>query len=88
MSHKCIRRELRQELGVGVEIGIYARPCSSIVSFYWPTSARYGRDPHGNRIREFRWVAKEELKELQMPTADEALQKRFLHGGLWDLAVV
>jgi hypothetical protein len=38
--------------------------------------------------REFRWVAKEELKELQMPPADEAIRERLLHGGLWDLAAV
>jgi hypothetical protein len=30
---------------------------------------------------EFRWVAKEELKEFPMPPADEIIRERFLHEG-------
>lgn len=46
-------------------------------------------NPHCKRMcGEFRWIAKEALKEFQMPPADEAIRERLLHGGLWDLAAV
>jgi 8-oxo-dGTP diphosphatase len=91
--HECIKRELREELGIGVEIGdiqqVVFRQYErfNILLLAYQCRIRVGI-PTAIGCREVRWVGKEELKELQMPPADEVVRGRLLHGGLWDLDAV
>jgi 8-oxo-dGTP diphosphatase len=91
--HECIKRELREELGIGVEIGNIQQVTFkhyerfNILLLAYQCRIRRGT-PTAIGCREVRWVDKEELKELSMPPADEAVRERLLHGGLWDLDAV
>jgi 8-oxo-dGTP diphosphatase len=91
--HECIKRELREELGIGVEIGniqqVVFRQYESfnILLLAYQCRIKAGI-PTAIGCREVRWVGKEELQELQMPPADEAVRGRLLQGRLWDLDAV
>ena len=91
--HECIKRELREELGIGVEIGNIQQVTFkqyerfNILLLVYQCRIRTGT-PTAIGCREVRWVGEEELRELSMPPADEAVRERLLHGGLWDLDAV
>jgi 8-oxo-dGTP diphosphatase len=91
--HECIKRELREELGIGVEIlniqqvAFKQYEHCNILLLVYQCRIRAGI-PTAIGCREVKWVGKEELKELRMPPADEAVRERLLHGGLWDLDAV
>jgi len=86
----CIKRELREELGIEVEIG----------GIYHVTFQRYERFnvlllvyrctitkgiPTAIACREVRWVEKQGLIDLSMPPADEEIRQRILQEDPWDL---
>ena len=91
--HECIKRELREELGIGVEIGNILQVTFkhyerfNILLLLYQCRIRTGT-PTAIGCGEVRWVGKEELRELSMPPADEVVRERLLHGGLWDLDAV
>lgn len=91
--HECIKRELGEELGIGVEIGDIQQVAFkqyerfNILLLVYQCRIRTGT-PTAIGCREARWVGKEELRELSMPPADEEIRERLLHGGLWDLDAV
>jgi mutator protein MutT len=91
--HECIKRELREELGIGVEIlGIYQAVFSryenfNILLLVYRCTITNGI-PVAITCREVRWVEKDELIHLSMPPADEEIKAQILHKDLWDLGAV
>jgi len=86
---ECIKRELREELGIGVEIGEIGQVVFKHYGYFNILLLAYqcritSGTPTAIGCREVRWVAKEELKELQMPPADEEVRETLFNGGLWD----
>jgi mutator protein MutT len=90
---ECIKRELREELGIAVEVG----------SIYHVTFQRYQRFnvlllvyrctitrgiPTAIACQEVRWIGKDSLIDLPMPPADEEIRERLLQEDLWDLGAV
>jgi 8-oxo-dGTP diphosphatase len=91
--HECIKRELREELGIGVEV---EEICQAVFKRYegfnilllaYQCTITEGI-PSAIRCREIRWVGKDELNVLQMPPADEEIRASILERGLWDLDAV
>ena len=91
--HECIKRELREELGIGVEVkeirqAVFKRYESfNILLLAYHCSITEGI-PSAIRCREVRWVGKEELKDLKMPPADEEIRERLLQRDPWDFGAV
>jgi mutator protein MutT len=87
---ECIKRELREELGIEVEVGkmlegVFKRyEGFNILLLAYHCTITAGA-PSTIRCREVRWVGKEELTRLPMPPADEEIKAIILQGGLWDL---
>jgi 8-oxo-dGTP diphosphatase len=90
---ECIRRELREELGVEVEVGdIYhvtfqRYECFNVLLLLYQCSITRGV-PAAIACREVSWIGKEELVDLPMPPADEEIRERILKEDLWDLGAV
>jgi 8-oxo-dGTP diphosphatase len=86
--HECIKRELREELGIGTEIErIFQAVFQRYEGFNILLLAYQCRITEGTpaaiRCRAIRWVDKDELEGLQMPPADEEIKKSILQGDLW-----
>jgi 8-oxo-dGTP diphosphatase len=86
----CIKRELREELGIEVAIkGIRRAVFRRYEGFNILLLAYQCRITEGTplpiRCRAIRWVSKEELKDLSMPPADEEIREGILQGERWDL---
>jgi 8-oxo-dGTP diphosphatase len=91
--HECIKRELREELGIGVEIediyqAVFARYERFNVLLLVYRCTMTEEIPAAISCREVRWVGKEELADLPMPPADEEIRARILREDLWDLGAV
>lgn len=90
---ECIKRELREELGIEVEVGkireaVFKRyEGFNILLLAYQCTITEGT-PAAIRCREVRWVGNEELKVLPMPPADEEIRAIILQRGLWDLDAV
>jgi len=86
---ECIKRELREELGIGVEVeeirqAVFKRyEGFNILLLAYQCTITEGI-PSAIRCREVRWVGKDELNVLQMPPADEEIRASILERGLWD----
>jgi mutator protein MutT len=91
--HECIKRELLEELGIGVEVeeirqAVFKRyEGFNILLLAYQCTITEGT-PSAIRCREVRWVRKDELNILQMPPADEEIRASILERGLWDLDAV
>ncbi|RLB05440.1 MAG: 8-oxo-dGTP diphosphatase MutT [Deltaproteobacteria bacterium] len=89
---ECIKRELQEELGINVEIegirqAVFKRYKGfNILLLAYKCRIKDGI-PRAVGCREVKWVKQEELKDLQMPPADEEIRERILQEGLWDLDV-
>jgi 8-oxo-dGTP diphosphatase len=89
---ECIRRELREELHVTIEIeGIqqavfkqYER--FNILLLAYKCGIKEGT-PEAIGCRAIKWVREDELRHLLMPPADEEIRENLLQRGLWDLDV-
>jgi 8-oxo-dGTP diphosphatase len=87
---ECIKRELREELGIEVEVeeireAVFKRYKGfNILLLTYHCTITEGT-PSAIRCREVRWVGKEELKGFPMPPADEEMRTNILQRGLWDL---
>jgi mutator protein MutT len=87
---ECIKRELREELGIEVEVGkmregVFKRYEGFNILLLAHQCKIMEGIPSAIRCREVRWVGQEELTALPMPPADEEIRARILRGGLWDL---
>jgi 8-oxo-dGTP diphosphatase len=86
----CIKRELREELGIEVEVREICEAAFkryqgfNILLLAYRCTITEGT-PSAIWCREVRWVGKEELKVLPMPPADEEIRANILQRGLWDL---
>ncbi len=86
----CIKRELREELGIEVEVreireAVFKRyKAFNILLLAYLCTITEGT-PSAIRCQEVRWVGKEELKGLPMPPADEEIRSVILQRGPWDL---
>jgi 8-oxo-dGTP diphosphatase len=86
--HECIKRELREELGIGSEIerilqAVFQRyEDFNILLLAYQCRITEGT-PAAIRCRAIRWVERDELEVLQMPPADEEIKKSILQGDLW-----
>jgi mutator protein MutT len=73
----CLTRELREELDVTAQVGVeilrteHAYPDRTVrLHFHWCT---IDRDPKPMLGQDMQWVAREELRTLQLPPADDEL---------------
>jgi mutator protein MutT len=91
--HECIKRELREELGIGVEIesiyqAVFARyELFNVLLLVYRCTVTEGM-PAAISYREVRWVGKEEFADLPLPPADEEIRARILREDLWDSGAV
>ena len=89
----CIKRELREELGIEVEVREIREAAFkrykgfNILLLAYHCAITEGI-PSAIRCREVKWVGKKELKGLPMPPADEEMRATILQRGLWDLDAV
>jgi mutator protein MutT len=80
----CLRRELREELGVAAVVGqevyrtlyAYADRCLDLRFF----ACEIDGDPLPLIGQNIRWAARAELRELQFPPADKELVERLADG--------
>ncbi|MCJ7663706.1 MAG: NUDIX domain-containing protein, partial [Desulfobacterales bacterium] len=85
---ECIKRELREELGIGVEVEeirqAVFKPYEgfNILLLAYQCTITEGT-PSAIRCREVRWVGKDELNRLQMPPADEEIRASILSRGAY-----
>lgn len=77
----CLRREIREELGVELRVGRRLKP----IRFAYPEKSVYlqpfacaiaGGTPRPLQVRAVRWVAPEQLRRLRLPPADQPLVER------------
>lgn len=74
---ECLRREIAEELGTDVSVGqeifhvTHQYPGRSITLHFFECSLT--GDPRALIGQEMRWVAREDLKSLQFPPADDRL---------------
>jgi 8-oxo-dGTP diphosphatase len=74
----CLRRELREELGIEVTQPVFYRvlrheyPEKSVELYFFRCSVRAGQ-ARAMDCEELRWVAPEELSRFEFPAADRAL---------------
>ena len=89
---ECIKRELREELGIEVEVeeireAVFKRyEGFNILLMAYHCTITQGA-PSALRCRDVRWVEREELQGLPMPPADEEIRATIRQRGLWDLDV-
>ncbi len=80
---QALKRELREELGVEVEVGVlfdaafYPYPGRPVLLLVYRCRIRTGL-PRSLGCRDLRWVGREELESLPMPPADEPIRRRLL----------
>ena len=81
---ECVRRELREELGVEVEVGQeFARVRHAYTHFRITLHVyhcRYlGGEPRCNACTDFRWVRPQELEHFPFPRANKLIVERLLN---------
>ena len=88
----CIKRELQEELGIGIEVdriqhAIFKRYESfNILLLVYSCTIQEGV-PRAIACEDVQWVDETELKDLKMPPADDDLRDELLRKGLWALNV-
>lgn len=74
----ALRRELRERVGVNVEVGLSTAHRSHRYEGYVVDLALYrasilpGEEPHPIRVADLRWVEPQELENYAFPPADQA----------------
>jgi mutator protein MutT len=79
----CVRRELKEELGINVAVGEhldtirYSYPDRKLeLRFYRCVLEKGGPEPKAIDVQDFRWVRPEELIYFQFPKADREIVAR------------
>jgi len=81
----CLRRELREELGVDAEVGrvldviSIPQPDRHLVLLYFQCAIREGK-PEPLQCRQVKWVRRREIAQLEKPPADQAFWRSFFNG--------
>ncbi len=84
---QCLVREMREELGVAVEVGAqvfeveHAYPGRVVRLHFFACELR--GEPQPVLGQEMRWATREELLQLPFPEADRALIEKLGSGGLF-----
>jgi len=81
---QALRRELREELGVHLEVGQHAwteHAGPLELRFYWCGWAERQR-PRALEVAQFRWVPVRDLAGYLFPPADDRLVQALVHGRL------
>jgi len=80
----CLRRELREELAVDAEIGdeilstSHAYPERRVELHFFTATLR--GEPSPQQGQEMQWIARERLRELELPPADDELVALLMTG--------
>lgn len=78
----CLKRELREELGVNAEVGrvlevvSIPQPDRHLVLLYFQCIIREGK-PEPLQCRQVKWVRRQEIEQLEKPPADQAFWRGF-----------
>lgn len=78
----CLKRELREELGVDAEVGpvleviSIPQPERHLVLLYFQCAIREGK-PEPLQCLQVKWVNREEIEYLEKPPADQAFWKSY-----------
>jgi mutator protein MutT len=82
-DQECVRRELKEELGIDVEVGEhldtirYAYPDRKLeLRFYHCSLPKSGGEPKAIDVQDYRWAKPEELIFYQFPKADREIVAR------------
>jgi 8-oxo-dGTP diphosphatase len=84
---ECLKRELYEELGIGVEIGAFlcshkhVLNCQSAIHLYAYEVIHVSGEFQLRDHEEIRWVTDEELEQYNFPDADRMIIKFLLSGG-------
>ena len=74
---ECLRREMLEELGVNVVVGHellttrHAYPSRRVELHFF--SCELVGEPHPREGQQMQWVARNDLRQLELPEADDAL---------------
>lgn len=88
-DEECLRRELREELGIEVEVGALIETITheypgKVVRLKFFRCVWKGNEPRAIGCQDFAWVSREELTKYKFPEADERLLESLLgEEGLW-----
>src|SRR5262245_20952485 len=85
---QCLHRELREELGVEIEIHelvesiMHAYPEKTVTLRFFRCSLKQ-HEPRALGCPDFRWVGRNELANYEFPAADARLLQRLRHASEW-----
>jgi 8-oxo-dGTP diphosphatase len=79
----CVARELREEIGVEVDVGApievtaWRYPTKDVLLMFFEATLRHDSpEPRAIEVAALRWVSAEELASIEMPPADADVARR------------
>jgi 8-oxo-dGTP diphosphatase len=86
---ECLRRELREELGIDVSVGSLYDAAFHRYDWYNVLLLLYRCSivdgvPRPLGCHDIVWVDREAFSRLTLPPADEAIRRQLLHEDIWD----
>jgi mutator protein MutT len=83
-DEQALRRELREELGVDLEVGprVWTTRAGPLELRFFRCPWTDGQRPRPHGSVQFRWVRREDLPGLSFPPADAGLVRALAEGGV------